>query len=82
MDFKVKARVLLSQKKTTTKPPFDPNPFEVIKINGQQVTIQRGAKVLVRNKAQLKLLTERPDRLKRQPEVVCCHGLLSEKMSN
>ena len=69
VDFKVKARVLLSQKKTTTKPPFDPNPFQVIKINGQQVTIQRGAKVLVRNKAQLKLLTERPDRLKRQPEV-------------
>ena len=35
-------KVLLSQRKSTTKPPYDPRPFEVIEIKGTQVTAERG----------------------------------------
>jgi hypothetical protein len=34
-------RVLLKQTKTTTRPPWDPAPYEVTKVKGTQVTAMR-----------------------------------------
>jgi len=34
-------KVLIKQKKTTTRPPFDPNPFTVTNVDGNKVTYQR-----------------------------------------
>ena len=62
-DYKVQDKVLLAQRKTVVKPPFDPVPFTVEKVGRDQIKIKRGRKELVRNKAQLKLLTPRPERL-------------------
>ena len=53
-------KVLIAQKKTTTRPPFDPNPFTVIKTKGAQIVAKRGEVIRVRNKAKFKLLKERP----------------------
>ena len=57
-------KVLLSQKKTTTAPPFDPKPFTVISVSGRQVKAQRGETVRVRNQAKFKLIKDRPQHLK------------------
>ena len=57
-------RVLIKQQKTTIKPPFDPKPYVVTEVKDTQVTAVRGQKVRVRNKAKVKLLTERPEHLK------------------
>ena len=35
-------KVLIAQKKSTTKPPFNPNPFEVVSVEGHQIRAQRG----------------------------------------
>ena len=58
--------VLLSQRKKVTTPPFDPVPYYVEDVKQDQVVIKRGSKRLVRNKAQLKLLNPRPERLSRK----------------
>ena len=63
-------QVLLTQRKTVVKPPFDPLPYTVEKVGRDQVTIKRGRKELIRNKAQLKLLTPRPERLKVNKRIV------------
>ena len=69
-DYKINDQVLLAQRKTVVKPPFDPLPYTVEKVGRDQVTIKRGRKELVRNKAQLKLLTPRPERLKANRRIV------------
>ena len=56
----------MSQKKKVTTPPFDPAPFVVEDVRNDQVIIRRGGKALRRNKAQLKLLNPRPNRLRRR----------------
>ena len=56
-------KVLIRQQKTTTKSPFDPKPYTVIKVNGTQITAARGTQTKVRNIAKYKLLTERPSHL-------------------
>ena len=55
-------KVLLAQKKTTTQPPFNPNPFTVIKTNGPQITAKRGDTIRVRNQAKFKLIKEQTKR--------------------
>ena len=64
LNYKPGDKVLISQKKSTIAPPFDPNPFKVVKVIGNQVTAQRGNMVRIRNKAKFKLLKERPESLK------------------
>ena len=66
-------KVLLSQRKKVTTPPFDPVPYYVEDVKHDQVVIKRGSKKLVRNKAQLKLLNPRPKRLSKED------GLLAQK---
>ena len=57
-------KVLVAQRKTTTKPPFDPNPYTVMEVKGTQVTAERNGKIKKRNLAKVKILKERPERLK------------------
>ena len=54
-------KVLVSQRKSTTKPPYDPKPFKVIEIKGTQVTAERGNKKRVRNLGKVKVLRPRPE---------------------
>ena len=67
IEYKEGDRVLIKQKKTTTKPPFDPKPYTITKVEGMQVTAERGDKIRVRNKAKWKLVKERPSRLQPRP---------------
>ena len=62
-DIKEGDRVLVAQKKTTTKPPFDPKPYKVTEVKGSQIVVERGDKTRVRNMGKVKLLKPRPDRL-------------------
>ena len=57
-------RVLISQRKTTVKPPYDPKPYTVQEVKGTQVVVQRGEKTRVRNLGKVKILKQRPDHLK------------------
>ena len=56
-------KVLLKQEKNTTKPPFDPHPYNVIKVKGCQITAQRNGQVRVRDKSFIKVLQPRPPHL-------------------
>jgi transposase InsO family protein len=56
--------VLVQQKKTSIQPPFDPKPYKVTEVNGSQVTATRGNKTRIRNMSKLKVVKERPDKLK------------------
>ena len=67
IEYKEGDRVLIKQKKTTVKPPFDPKPYTITKVEGMQVTAERGDKIRVRNKAKWKLVKERPSRLQPVP---------------
>ena len=61
-------KVLIKQEKTTIKPPFDPNPYEVTQVKGTQVTARRGGKERIRNMAKVKLLKHRPEHLRSRPQ--------------
>ena len=63
-DVAIGDKVLVSQRKSTTKPPYDPRPFEVTEIKGTQVTAERGNKKRVRNLGKVKVLRPRPEHLK------------------
>ena len=64
-------KVLVAQRKTTTRPPYDPDPYTVKEIKRNQVTIERaGKKTNKRNLAKVKVLKERPERLRsRRPKI-------------
>ena len=48
--------VLLKQTKTTTKPPWNPQPLKVVKVKGTQVTARRGQFERTRNIEKFKIL--------------------------
>ena len=52
-------KVLVKQQKTTTKPPFDPKPYQVKEVRGTQITVIRGKQEKVRSKEKVKLLRDR-----------------------
>ena len=54
IDYKVGEKVLIKQKKTTIKPPFDPEPYTITEVDGMQVKAKRGDKIRIRNKAKWK----------------------------
>ena len=56
--------VLIRQEKTTTRPPFNPNPFKVTAVNGNQITMTDGDKSFKRDKNQIKVYQRRTDDLK------------------
>ena len=45
---KVADEVMLQQKKTTSNPPWDADPWTVTEVKGSQVTVQRGDKKQLR----------------------------------
>ena len=57
-------KVLVSQRKSTTKPPYDARPFVVTEVKGTQVTAERGNMKRVRNLGKVKVLRPRPKHLK------------------
>ena len=56
-------RVLVKQQKTSTKPPFDPKPYQVKEVKGTQITVIRGKQQKVRSKEKVKLLRDRSKHL-------------------
>ena len=61
--------ILIQQKKTTIKPPWDPKPFTVVDVQGSKVKGQRGEEVKFRAKNRVKVLKERPEHLKIRKQV-------------
>ena len=61
--YKVGDTVLLYQKKSTTKPPYDPDPFTVTTTEGTKITATRRGKVVTRNADKWKILKRRPHHL-------------------
>ena len=62
-EYKIGDRVLIAQRKTTTKPPYDPKSYEIKDIKGTQIKASRGSQIKVRNMAKVKLLKPRPQHL-------------------
>ena len=58
--YKLGDTVLLHQRKTTTKPPYDPDPFIVTHTQGTQITATRRGKEVTRNVDKWKILKDRP----------------------
>ena len=57
-------KALVKQKKSTIKPPYDPNPYKVDGLDGNRVKLTRGdGATRVRDKNQLKILKKRPNSL-------------------
>ena len=56
-------RVLIKQKKTSIKLPFDPKPYTITEVKGTQVTARRGEQERKRNKVKMKIVKERPEHL-------------------
>ena len=53
-------QVLLKQKKSTIKPPFNPEPFTVEKVSGNQLTLSNKGITRVRDKNKVKVIPQRP----------------------
>ena len=64
-------KVLVHQKKSTIKPPYDPKPYTVTEVKGTQVIAHRGSKTRIRNMAKLKVLKKRPEHLMRTKNKYC-----------
>ena len=61
---KIGDQVLVRRDKTSTKSPWDPNPYKVIEVKGSKVTAERGEQRKARAKNHLKVIRERPEHLK------------------
>ena len=61
-------KVVLKQKKSSVKSPYDPRPYTVTEVAGNQVTAEREGKQLRRNKAKVKQVKERHQHLRRQED--------------
>ena len=57
-------QVLVKQRKSTTKTPYDPKPYTVLEVNGNQLKLSRDdGSNRIRDKNQVRLLKERPAKL-------------------
>eukprot|EP00111_Clytia_hemisphaerica_P010833 TCONS_00031664-protein len=59
--------VLLKQKSTKSKPPFDPSPYEVISINGHQITAAQPDRTITRDAQKWKIY-KKPENQRQQQE--------------
>ena len=59
---------MIRQKKSTLKTPWDPLPYQVIKIEGSRVTAERNDQRKVRAKNNIMVVKERPAREKEEEE--------------
>ena len=55
--------MLLWQRKTTTKQPYDRDSYKVTKVVGTQVTGERRGKVRIRNVEKWRVVKPRPDHI-------------------
>ena len=63
-DISVGDNVLIRQNKTTTKPPFDPKPYTVTNVQGNQISMQRpNGSSRIRDKNQVRKMKARPQEL-------------------
>ena len=65
-DIKVGDKILIQRKKSSLKSPWEPEPFEVVQVQGSKVKSSRGSEVKERAKNRVKLVKERPDHLQRK----------------
>ena len=63
-DIKAGDQILLQQKKSSVRPPWDPQPYTVVDVQGSKVQATRGDDVKFRAKNNVKKLKPRPDKLK------------------
>ena len=57
-------QVLVKQNKTTTKPPYNRNPYNVADVHGKQLVLTRdGGSYKIRDKNQVRVLKDRPSNL-------------------
>ena len=56
VEIRVGDTVLVQQTKITTKPPFDPNPYTVIEVNGTQAVLEREGRTSKRSFNKLKII--------------------------
>ena len=63
-DIKAGDQILLQQKKTSVRPPWDPQPYTVVDVQGSKVQATRGDDVKFRAKNNVKKLKPRPEKLK------------------
>ena len=56
-------KILVKQQKSTTKPPFDPKPYTVVHVDGNQIEAERDGKFRRRDKNSVKILKKRPQYL-------------------
>ena len=61
--FQVGDKVLVKQRKTTVKPPFDPDYYIVTEVRSTKITGERRGKIKTRNAEKWKLYKERPAHL-------------------
>ena len=57
-------KIMVKQKKSTLKTPWDPEPFKVVGVEGSRVTAERGDQRKVRAKNNIKVVKERPVQLR------------------
>ena len=57
-NIKIGDKVLLKQKSTKKKPPYDPEPFQVVDVQGTQITVKRNGGILIRDSQKLKKVKE------------------------
>ena len=55
---KIGDKVLLKQKPTKKKPPYDPEPFQVVDVQGTQITAKRNERILIRDSQKFKRVKE------------------------
>ena len=60
--------MLLKQKKSTIKPPFDPSPYEVTKSKNNIITMERKGRTFTRHASQVKKVHKRPAHLIREKD--------------
>ena len=63
-DINVGDSILVRQKKSTIKPPFDPSSYTVHDVHGNRVTASRNGQIRVRDKNHIKKVKCRPDYVK------------------
>ena len=61
-------QVMVARPKTTTKTPWDPNPYKVVELHYRRATLQRGRSNLQRDTGDVKKLKSRPLHLQHQRE--------------
>merc|ERR1712096_281456 len=61
-------QVMVARRKTTTKTPWDPNPYQVVDMHHRRATIQRGRSTLQRDTGDVKKVIQRPKHLRKPSE--------------